>query len=81
MPIANAVKIDVEGYEYSVIKGLEKILTSSACRVLCCEIHVGLFPEGITEEKIMETIKSFGFVKINTFERGFSAYHIIATKN
>ena len=81
LPTANVVKIDVEGYEYSVLKGLEKTLANPDCRTICCEIHIGLLPDRVTEEKIIELIKSFGFQKLNTFKRGFSAYHIIAEKN
>lgn len=80
LPIPTAVKIDVEGYEYSVLKGLEKTLQNPECKILCCEVHVGLFPEGITEEKVTELIKQFGFKEILTFKRSFSAYHIIAQK-
>ncbi len=80
LPIPKAIKVDVEGYEYSVINGLKNTLSNSRCKIICCEVHVGLFPEGITEEKIIELIKSLGFIKIETFKRGFSAYHIIAQK-
>lgn len=80
LPIPRVVKIDVEGYEYSVLKGFEKTLTDSNCKVICCEVHVGLFPEGITDVKVIDLIKSFGFNNIKTFKRSFSAYHIIATK-
>ncbi|MCX6720720.1 MAG: FkbM family methyltransferase [Candidatus Staskawiczbacteria bacterium] len=80
LPIPKAIKVDVEGYEYSVINGLKKTLTNPECKIICCEVHVGLFPQGITEGKVIELIKSFGFGKIDTFKRGFSAYHIIAQK-
>lgn len=80
LPIPKAVKIDVEGYEYSVLMGLKNTLQNPACKVICCEVHLGLFPDGITDEKVIELIKSFGFKNIETFKRAFSAYHIIATK-
>jgi FkbM family methyltransferase len=78
--IPKAVKIDVEGYEYSVLFGLKNTLSLPDCKIICCEVHVGLFPEGISEEKIIEFIKSLGFKKIEIFKREFSAYHIIAQK-
>jgi FkbM family methyltransferase len=81
LPIPKALKIDVEGYEYSVLFGLKNTLQNTNCKIICCEIHLGLFPEGITDEKIIDLIKSFGFSKIEIFKRAFSAYHIIAQKD
>lgn len=80
LPIPNIVKIDVEGYEYRVLRGLKKSLEKPECRIICCEIHVGILSEGVTEEKIIDFIKSLGFNKIEFFRRAFSAYHIIAIK-
>jgi FkbM family methyltransferase len=80
IPVPKAVKVDVEGYEYSVLAGLRNTLANPACKVICCEIHVGLFPEGITEEKTIGLIESFGFRKIEIFRRPFTAYHLIAQK-
>lgn len=80
LPIPKAVKIDVEGYEYNVLVGLKNTLSSSLCRVICCEIHPGLFPDKIEEKDILTFIKSLGFSNVEVFKRGFSAYHIIAHK-
>jgi len=79
-PVPKAIKIDVEGYEHSVLLGLKKTLTNPECKIICCEVHLGLFPEGVTEQKIIELIKSFGFKDTKIFKRSFSAYHIIAQK-
>jgi len=81
LPTPAVVKIDVEGFEYSVLQGLKHALSHSACRVLCCEIHPGLFPQGVQESMILDFITSVGFSKIQTFKREFSAYHVIAKKS
>lgn len=81
LPIPNLIKIDVEGYEYSVLSGLKKTLLDPQCRVICCEVHIGLFPQGITEDSVISFIKQLGFKRIETFKRAFSAYHIIAHKD
>lgn len=37
--IPNIIKIDVEGAEMSVLKGMKTILINSDCRIIYCEIH------------------------------------------
>lgn len=78
--VPSAIKIDVEGFEYQVLYGLKNTLENALCRVLCVEMHPGLFPDGVDEKKIISFIKSLGFLNVEVFKRGFSAYHIIATK-
>lgn len=79
LPLPNIVKIDVEGYEYSVIKGLEKALRNSACRLICCEVHPTLLPAGITADKVIDLIKDLGFTDIKTYDRG-TTFHIFCYK-
>lgn len=66
LPIPKLVKIDVEGYEYYVMKGLKATLEHPKCRVICCEIHPTLLPEGISEDKLVGLLKSYGF---NRYEK------------
>jgi|GEM_PF-163373 FkbM family methyltransferase len=82
MPIPKLVKVDVEGYEFSVLSGLANTLSSPQCKVLCVEMHPYLFPKGVTEEMILWNIKSCGFSKIDMFRSAMSPYpyHLIAYK-
>lgn len=61
LPIPRAVKIDVEGFEYQVIRGLSRTLRDQACNLLCCEIHPPALPSGITPQVIIDEVKSLGF--------------------
>jgi len=75
-----AVKIDVEGYEYSVIKGLRKTLSQNICRIVCCEIHPNLLPGEITPKEILNLLKSIGFNKIESYSRG-NEIHAVCCKD
>ena len=80
IPPANVIKVDVEGYEYSVILGLEKVLRQPTCRMLCCEVHTFLLPHGITDDMVINKLKDFGFTNIIKSSRG-DTYHIFCYKN
>ncbi len=79
LPVPNAVKIDVEGFEYSVLKGLRTSLMSPDCRLILCEIHPSRLPNGVNPEAVIELIKSMGFSFVETFRRG-SELHLICSK-
>ena len=64
LPIPHAVKVDVEGYEYSVIQGFRATLANPACVLLCCEIHPAVLPADVTVEKLLESVRSLGFLQI-----------------
>ena len=42
--ISGSIKIDVEGYEHSVLQGLRQTLAQPQCEILSCEIHTSLLP-------------------------------------
>jgi len=80
LPIPNIVKIDVEGFEYNVIEGMRNTLGSPECRMVCCEIHTQMLPNGINAKKIIDLLKSLGFNKIENYDRGTTEFHIFAKK-
>jgi len=60
----NAIKIDVEGYEFEVIKGLGKYLSDSNLRLIGIEIHFELLKErGIESAPLLieKTLVENGF--------------------
>ncbi len=79
LPIPRAVKIDVEGFEFSVLRGLAQTLASPGCELLCCEVHPGLLPQGVTADTVKDFVKSLGFSDLRTYRHAF-AEHMIAHK-
>lgn len=72
--LPNLVKIDVEGYEYYVLQGLESTIKQEKCRMICCEIHPNLLPEDINQEKIISLLESFDFNRHESHPRGESIH-------
>ena len=64
-PFPNALKIDVEGFEYDVLSGAKETLRNTALKVVGVEVHFSILEERrilnvIT--KIEELLKSSGFI-------------------
>lgn len=85
IPVPNVVKIDVEGAEPIVVRGLERTLAHDECRSLYCELHLpsegrhSFEDFGATGAEMMEMITDLGFDITDEVERG-DEIHIRATK-
>jgi FkbM family methyltransferase len=80
LPIPKIVKIDVEGFEYEVIKGLADTLQNQKCRIVICELHPDLLPEEITIKDIEMLLKEANFSNLDKLTRGVNI-HLFALKN
>ncbi|MGA3324958.1 MAG: FkbM family methyltransferase [Terriglobia bacterium] len=70
LPQPRALKIDVEGHEYSVLQGLNRTLSQPSCKLLCCEIHPGFLPQTLRPEDVLALLRSMGFCEIQIHPRG-----------
>ena len=80
LPVPRIVKIDVEGHEWAVIRGLQKTLAMPECELVCCEIHPPLLPTDTQTEQVLDFLKSLGFNQIENLQRGTSEFHAFARK-
>lgn len=62
LDLPNVIKIDVEGAEFEVLKGLENTLESPECRTIFLEIHPDRMPNfGGSEHELKKFLKEKGF--------------------
>jgi FkbM family methyltransferase len=80
LPAPQVVKIDVEGHEYHVLAGMERALRSDACRLVCCEIHPPLLPDGVSVDDILGILRDCGYIHTRTHRRPEN-FHVIASKS
>jgi len=80
LPIPQLIKIDVEGWEYSVLKGLSKTISYPECKLILVEVHPTMLPAGIRIDSVKELLKEAGFISFEIFVRG-SEYHLFASRS
>lgn len=78
LPIPRAVKIDVEGFEYAVLRGLQQTISDKACQLVACEVHPSLLPKGVEPDDIRCLLESCGFRQFETFARWDGTFHLVA---
>jgi len=64
-PLPNAIKIDVEGFEYEVLEGLGEYIKKPEVRLIGVEVHFGILKErGISQmpQQIETLLKYNGFL-------------------
>jgi FkbM family methyltransferase len=79
LPVPQVVKIDVEGHEYSVLRGMRRTLSSPSCAALFCEIHPRMLPAGVSAQDVSDLLQSYGFKVLTLKVRG-GEYHATALK-
>ncbi len=79
LPVPRVVKMDIEGHEFTALKGMRSTLSNPSCTALFCEIHPFALPKDVGLEQVIELIKSFGFDSIRA-EKRFKQIHCVAGK-
>ena len=64
-PAPAVIKVDVEGYEWAVLRGLQKILCRQSYRLLCLEVHPQLLPSDVDENRLVTFVRECGFVWVH----------------
>jgi FkbM family methyltransferase len=73
VPFPNVIKLDVEGHEFAVLRGMSEALGDPRCHSIYCEIHDSLLPPGDSPAGLIAFLQSKGFTAI-TDEPGPNHY-------
>lgn len=78
--LPNVVKVDVEGADFQVLRGMQKILSHPNCRFLLIEVHPKILPDfGKSLDDVRHIILSFGFSISEEILRG-DEVHFVCTR-
>jgi FkbM family methyltransferase len=61
IPPPDVIKVDVEGAEYSVLKGFGDLLNDSQCRIIYIEIHEKIVDFGDDKDKLLTLLHQNGY--------------------
>jgi FkbM family methyltransferase len=64
VPFPNVIKLDVEGHELAVIRGMAETLGDPRCHSIYCEIHDSMLPPGDDPETLIAFLRDKGFNSI-----------------
>ena len=79
LPIPYLIKIDVEGFELAVVKGLHETLCNPGCQVVCIELHPYLLPAEVTAQHVIDSLERAGFREVSRYDRARD-FHLIMAK-
>lgn len=75
VPFPTVLKIDVEGAEARVLRGLQKVLSDPTCRLVYCEIHHERLSEfGTDAEEVRGLLEESGFQLSTIYNRDSTSF-------
>jgi FkbM family methyltransferase len=70
--VPNLIKIDVEGYEEEVLRGLKDTLSQPACHTVICEVHFGILESRGKRDApcdIVNYLRNLGFLSTSWLDK------------
>ena len=78
--IPDVIKVDVEGYELEVLKGMRSTLAHPQCKTVICEVHFGALAQrghAFVPLEIQSFLRDAGFCSLKWIDRS----HLLAQKS